>query len=81
MNSNIVTFLFLIITFSFFQLGESSFYPSKVQNMQVRGKRHLSIAATGKLADRIYKEGLEEQKEKVGDSYLPPSDPHSFGKK
>uniref|UniRef100_A0A0K0EA25 Uncharacterized protein n=1 Tax=Strongyloides stercoralis TaxID=6248 RepID=A0A0K0EA25_STRER len=81
MNSKTIILLVLTIALSLFQLGESFLYSNKIQNMQARSKRHLSIAATDVLADRLYKERLNQAKEKVGDRYIKPESPYSYGKK
>uniref|UniRef100_A0AAF5I2P8 Uncharacterized protein n=2 Tax=Strongyloides stercoralis TaxID=6248 RepID=A0AAF5I2P8_STRER len=40
--------------------------------MQVRSKRQLSVGATGHLAHRLYKEGLQNQKEPTTQSGMAP---------
>uniref|UniRef100_A0A0K0E5Y8 Uncharacterized protein n=1 Tax=Strongyloides stercoralis TaxID=6248 RepID=A0A0K0E5Y8_STRER len=81
MKSILITLIAATIFFSFFKIGESSLYLNKIDNMQVRSKRQLSVGATGHLAHRLYKEGLQNQKEPVTKNYRDPKDPYSYGKK
>uniref|UniRef100_A0A0K0E6W7 Uncharacterized protein n=1 Tax=Strongyloides stercoralis TaxID=6248 RepID=A0A0K0E6W7_STRER len=81
MNLIFITLIAVTIFFSFFNIGESFLFSNKNRNMQIRSKRHLSVGATGHLAERLYKEGLEDYKDLVTKNYKDPKDPYSFGRK
>uniref|UniRef100_A0A0N5CFB4 Uncharacterized protein n=1 Tax=Strongyloides papillosus TaxID=174720 RepID=A0A0N5CFB4_STREA len=55
---------------------------NEFKNAPIRAKRSgLSVGASEKLFDQVHKQSVDNAKEKVSDSYKPPQDPHSYGKK